>query len=185
MTEKQSVEQLKWLMLGKKVGKDDDVNSLLLSIGEELLVEELEELEQQQCQLEEEVERESTLMEVSMMHLTVKNLQELFEMFNGTMDYMEDLNPNVEPTGITRHKVTAFMAQYEQLPSEKRRDANQAKLDTFRRPLLDEPRPSMSRDSSSSSSGTTTFHPAPPSSILTIAATASNSSSDVGNPSAI
>ena len=96
MTEKQSVEQLKWLMLGKKVGQDDDVNSLLLSIGEELLVEELEELEQQQCQLEEEVERESTLMEVSMMHLTVKNLQELFEMFNGTMDYMEDLNPNVE-----------------------------------------------------------------------------------------
>ena len=83
MAEKLLKEQLKCLMLAKKVGledlEDDDVSSLLLSIGEELSVEDSEELEQQQRQLEEEVERESTPVEVSMKHLTVKNLQELFK----------------------------------------------------------------------------------------------------------
>ena len=80
-------------MLAKKVSLDDlehnEANSLLLSIGEEMSVEEPEELEQQRHQLQVEVERESTPMEkISMKHLTVKNLQELFKMLNVSMDYM-------------------------------------------------------------------------------------------------
>ena len=58
------------------------------------------------------------------------------------MDYMEDIDLNVERARITRRKMTSLMAQYKQLIFEKRRDASQAKLDAFfRRPLLDEPHP--------------------------------------------
>ena len=157
--------------------EDDDVKSLSSSIGEELSVEELE---------EEEVERECTAVEeVSTKHLTAKNLQELFKMFNSTMDYMEDIDPNVEWAGITRCKMTALMAQYEQLLFGKRRDASQVKLGTFfRRPHFGEPRPGTSQDFLSCSS-TTIFRPAPSPSILAIAATASNSLLDARNPDVI
>ena len=57
-----SKERLKCLELPRRVGLDeveeDDMDSLLESIGEELSMEELEELEKQHYQLEEEVEAE-------------------------------------------------------------------------------------------------------------------------------
>ena len=60
LSERLSEEHLKYLKLARKVGLDEieekDVDSLLETISEELSTEELNELEKQQCQLEEEVE---------------------------------------------------------------------------------------------------------------------------------
>ena len=62
LTKKLSEERLKCLKLAKKVGLDEleeeDVDSLLQTIGEELSTEDLDELEKQRRQLEEEVEVE-------------------------------------------------------------------------------------------------------------------------------
>ena len=47
------------------------------------------------------------------------------------MDYLEGFDPNVERAGPARHKVSAVLAQYDQLLYEKRREASQATLDAF------------------------------------------------------
>ena len=72
-------------------------------------------------------------------------------MLNQTMDYLEEIDPNVEQAGLAGCKVAVDLAQYDQLLYEKRRDACQATLDTFfskashpEAPASDEPQPSTS-----------------------------------------
>ena len=76
-------ERLKCLELARKVDldeiKEEDVDSLLETIGEELSKEDLDELEKQRRRLEEEVEAEQHPTAPSTTkHLTVKILQCFF-----------------------------------------------------------------------------------------------------------
>ena len=62
LSERLSEECLKCLELARKVGlhelEDEDVDSLLETVGKELATEELDKLEKQRCQLEKEMEAE-------------------------------------------------------------------------------------------------------------------------------
>ena len=101
LTEKLSEELLK---LAKKVGLDEleeDVDSQLQTIDEELSTEDLDELEKQQRQLEEEAEAEQQpTMPSTMRHLMVKTLQRFYTMLSQTMDYLEEIDPDVEQAGL-------------------------------------------------------------------------------------
>ena len=79
LSEKLSEERLKCLELAKKVGlielEEEDVDSLVETIGEELSTRDLDELEKQRRQLEEEVEAEQQpLAPSTTRHLMVKGL---------------------------------------------------------------------------------------------------------------
>ena len=86
LSERLSQECLEYLELARKVGLDeveeDDVDSLLESMDEELSLEELDELEKQQCQLEEEVEAEQHPTVPPMKKMTVKILQGFYRLLN-------------------------------------------------------------------------------------------------------
>ena len=80
-------EHLKCLELVRKVGLDglegEDVDSLLETIGKELLTDDLTELEKQRHQLEEELEaQQQPVAPSTMRHLTVKGLQHFFAIVN-------------------------------------------------------------------------------------------------------
>ena len=84
-------------------------------------------------------------------HLTVKNLQRFYAKLNNAMDYLEEIDRNVERTGLSRRRVAAELAQYDQLLYEKKRDACQATLNSFlskascpEAPASDKPHPSTS-----------------------------------------
>ena len=156
LSEKLSKERLK---LVRKVDLDEleeeDIDSLLETIGEELSTEKLDELEKQRCQLEDQ-QQPAVL---STRHLTVKDRQRFFAIVNQAMDHLEEINPYFEPAGLTRCKVAADLTHYEQILYEKRREATQATLDAFfgkaslpeasasnEPPASDEPQPSTSTD---------------------------------------
>ena len=94
---------------------------------------------------------------------------------NSFLDFLEEIDPNVERSGLVRRKVTAVCAPYEQLLYEKRRDAQQSRIDKF---FLRTPRQSFSEDEpgpSTSSSFTAT----------TPAATPHGDSSDIDDPESL
>ena len=144
-----SEERLKCLSLAKQVGLDEveeeDVNELLEAINEELTAEELQEVEDERIRLEEQVEAStaSTSSPVTTKQLTVKHLQEFQRRINSALSYLEEIDPNVERSGMVRRKITAAVAQYDQLLYEKRRDAQQSRIDKF---FLRTPRQSFSED---------------------------------------
>ena len=120
LTKKFLEEHLKCLELVRKVGLDkleeEGVDFLLQTIGEKLSTEDLDELENQRRQLEEVVEAQQQPMAPSTTkHLTMKSLQHLYTKLNDTMDYLEEINPNVEWVGLARRKVAAEPTQYDQL----------------------------------------------------------------------
>ena len=89
--------------MARKVGLDkleeEDVDSLLETISEELSTEELDEWEKQQqrCQMEEEVKAQQQPPAPSTTkQLTVKILQRFYGMLNQAMDYLEEVDPDVE-----------------------------------------------------------------------------------------
>ena len=65
-----------------------------------------------------------------MKQMTVKIQQRFYALLNQTMDYLE-VNPDVKRAGLARSKMSAVLAQYDQLLYEKRREAMQATLDPF------------------------------------------------------
>ena len=147
-----SEERRQCLTLAKRVGLDEveeeDVSELLEAINEELTVEELQELEEQRQEFEEQVEAAarggpSTSSPLATKQLTVKNLQEFQRRINSALSYLEEIDPNVERSGMVRRKITAACTQYDQLLYEKRRDAQQSRIDTFFRRT---PRQSFSED---------------------------------------
>ena len=84
-----------------KIG-EDDVNSLLEAIGEELSTEDLSELEKQRRQLEEVVEAEQhPTMPLTTKQLTVKIRQCFFGIINQGMDYLEEVDPDFQ-SGLLR-----------------------------------------------------------------------------------
>ena len=74
--------------VGEDEIEEEDIDSLLESIGEELSTEKLDELEKQWLQLEEEVEAEQHLMAPPMKQLTMS----IFRMLNQALDYMEEVD---------------------------------------------------------------------------------------------
>ena len=100
------------LELARRVGldeiKEQDIDSLLETIGEEL-----NELEKQRRQLEEEVEAEQHPMAPSMTkQLTVKILQLFYGLINQAM---EEVDPDVERVGLSRRRMMSDLAHYEHL----------------------------------------------------------------------
>ena len=85
-----SREHFKCLELARRVGLDevleDDMDSLLESISEELLTEELEDLEKQRRQLEEEVEAEQHPTAQQTKQMTVEILQGFYTLLNKTLE---------------------------------------------------------------------------------------------------
>ena len=63
--------------------------------------------------------------------LMVKVLQRFYGMLNDVMDYLEEVDPDVEWAGLSRRKVMADLGHHEQLLYEKRREATQATLCAF------------------------------------------------------
>ena len=112
----------------KKIGldepKEEDVDSLLQTIGEEL--------ENQRRQLEEEVQAEQQPpAPLTMKHLTVNILHRFYAKLSNAMNYLEEVNLNVESAGLARRKVLSDLALYDQMLYEKKREASQAALDVF------------------------------------------------------
>ena len=151
LSERLSEECLK---LTRRVGlneiKENDIDSLLKSTGQELSTEELYELEKQHRQLEEEVEAEQHPTAPLTKQLTTKILKRLLGIINQGLDYLEEVNPDYEQAGFMRRGVMANLALNEQLLYEKR-EATQATLDAvIRKASLpeasasDEPQPGTS-----------------------------------------
>ena len=134
-SERLSEERLKCLELARKVRlneiEEEDVDSLLETIGKELSTEDLDELEKQWRQLEEvEAEQHPTAPSTTKQSM-VKILQRFDGMLNDVMDYLEEADPDVEWGRLSRSKMMADLAHYEHLLYEKRREATQAALDAF------------------------------------------------------
>ena len=121
--------------MARKVGLDkleeEDIDSLLETIGEELSTEELDELEKQQRQLEEVEAQQQPRALSTTKQLIVKILQRFYGMLNQVMDYLEEVDPDIEQTGLSRRKVMSDLAHYEQLLYKRRAEATQATLDAF------------------------------------------------------
>ena len=145
LTDMLSKDHLKCLELARKVGLDeveeDYIDSLLESIGEEL-----DELEKQRRQLEKEVEAEQHPTAPVTKTLTLSILQRFFGTLNDTLNYLEEVDLDYKQAGLTRHKMLANAAHYEQLLLEKRREAMQATLDSFFRRKTSLPEASASDD---------------------------------------
>ena len=130
LSERLSEECLKCLELARRVGLDEieenDVDSLLESVSEELSMEELDELEKQRRQFEEKVEAE----QYPTAPLTMKILQCFSGIMNQGLNYLEEVDPDYEWAGLMKRRVMANLAHYEQL-FYKRREATQATLNAF------------------------------------------------------
>ena len=96
-----------------------------------LSTEELDELKQQRRQLEEEVEAEQHPTAPITKQLTMKILQRFTEIMIQGLDYLEEVDPDYERAGLTRHTVMDNLAHYKQLLYKKREEATQATLDAF------------------------------------------------------
>ena len=102
MSEGLSRERLKCLEVARTVGlemEEDDVESLLESIAEELTTEELDDLEQQRRRLEEEIEAGQQPETPQRKEMTIKLLQEFFASMSHSLDLMENMDPNCERSG--------------------------------------------------------------------------------------
>ena len=60
-----------------------------------------------------------------------KILQHFYGRLNDVMDYLEEVDPDVEQVGLSRRKVMADLAHYEQLLYDEKREATQATPDAF------------------------------------------------------
>ena len=102
-------ECLKCLKLARKVGLDeveeDDVDSLLESIGEELSPEDLEDLEKQRRQLEEEVEAGRHPTTLPRKEQTIEVLQDFFGSVHTMLDKMETMDPDFERSGLKSRQI--------------------------------------------------------------------------------
>ena len=100
LSKKLSEERLKCLELAKKVSldelEDEDIDSLLETIGGELLTEDLDELEKQWCQLE----KERPAAPSTMRHLTMKGLQRSFAILNQAMDHLAEIVPDIDQSKL-------------------------------------------------------------------------------------
>ena len=126
-------EGLKCLKVAKTVGlemEEDDVESLLESIGEELTTEDLEDLEQQRSRLEEELEAGQQTEMPQRKEMTIKILQEFFASMTHSLDLMENMDPDCERSGLKRRKIMEVLAFYDDL-LKRRRNAMQTTLDRF------------------------------------------------------
>ena len=121
--------------MARKIGLDevqeDHLEFLLELIGEELMTEDLEDLEKQQCQLEEEMEAGQQPTVPQTKEMTIDILQGFHALLLQTMDYIENMDPDFDRSGLMRRQVMDVMAYYEELLSEKRRKAMQSTLDRF------------------------------------------------------
>ena len=149
-----SRERLKCLEVAKKVGLDmeeDDVDSLLESIGEELTTEDLEDLEQQRHRLEEEVEAGQQEETPQRREMTIPLLQKFLGMLNDALNVMEEIDPDCQRSGLKRRRIMEEVKFYEDLLQKKRRSAMQTTLDRFFKTSstpastsIDEPQPGTS-----------------------------------------
>ena len=122
------------------------MDSLLGSIGKELSTEELDELEKQWRQMEEEVEAKQHLTAPITKKMTVTILQGFFGLLNQALDYMEEMDTDHEQAGLTRRRMLAEAAHYNQLLYEKRREAMQSNLNSFFRRKTSLPEASASNE---------------------------------------
>ena len=125
-------ERLKCLEVARTVGlemEEDDVESLLESIGKELTTEELDDLEQQRRRLEEEIEAGQQPETPQRKEMTIKLLQESFASMSHSLDLME--NMDCKRSGLKRRKIMEVLAFYDDVLKKKRRTAMQTTLDRF------------------------------------------------------
>ena len=199
-------ERLKCLEVARTVGlemDDDDVESLLESIDEELTTEELDDLEQQRRRLEEEIEAGQHPETPQRKEMTIKLLQEFFSSMNHTLDLMEDMDPDCERSGLKRRKIMEVVAFYDDVLKKKRRTTMQTTLDRFLRKrssgasaTSDEPVTSDEPQPGTSTGGLTippspsppletpprVLSPEPSPPLPSLLPSSSSSSSDVDNP---
>ena len=128
-----SRERLKCLEEAKTVSlemEEDDVESLLKSIGEELTTEDLDDLEQQRRRLEEELEAGQQPETPQRKEMSIAVLQEFFATMTCTTDFMENMDPDCERSGLKRQKIMEVLAFYDDLKKKRRNDMHTT-LDRF------------------------------------------------------
>ena len=122
LSEGLSKEGLWCLELARKVSlnevEEDDLESLLKSISKELMTKDIEDLEKQRRQWEEEVEAGQQPTVPQTKEMTINILQGFHGLLHQTMDYMENMDPDFERSGLKRWQVMEMMAYYEDLLSE-------------------------------------------------------------------
>ena len=129
-----SRERLRCLEVAKTVGLDmeeDDVGSLLESIGEELTTDDLEDLEQQRRRLEEDAKAGQQPETPQRKEMTIPLLQEFLASINHSLDLLEEMDPDCERSGLKRRRIQDEITFYEDLLKKKRRNARQSTLDRF------------------------------------------------------
>ena len=82
--------------------EEDDVESLLESIGEELTTDDLEDLEQQRRRLEEEAEAGQQPETPQRKEMTILLLQEFLASINHSLNLLEEMDPDCERSGLKR-----------------------------------------------------------------------------------
>ena len=192
LSEGLSREHLKCLELGRKVGLDeveeDDVDSLLESIGEELSTEDLEDMEKQRRQLEEEVETGQHPTTPPRKEMTIEILQDFFGSVHAMLDKMETMDPDFERSGLKRPQILDVVAFYDDLLQKRRRTAMQSTLDRFFKKESSSPDASTSSEEpqpGTSADGYTGPVVSPSSPPLPSLLPSSSSSLDVDDPGAI
>ena len=135
LSEGLSREHLKCLELARKVGLDeveeDDVDNLLESIGEELSIEDLEDLEKQRHQLEEELEAGQHPTTPPRKEMTIEVLQDFFGSVHTMLDKMETVDLDFERSGLKRRQILDVVAFYDDLLQKRRRTAMESTLNRF------------------------------------------------------
>ena len=192
LSEELSREHLKCLKLARKVGLDeveeDNMDSLLESIGEELSMEDLEDLVKQRCQLEEEVEAGQHPTTPPRKEMTIEVLQDLFGSVHTMLDKMETMDPDFERSGLKRRQILDVVAFYNNLLQKRRRTAMQSILNRFFKKKSSTPDASTNSEEpqpGTSTGGYTSPVVSPSSPPLPSLLQSSSSSSDVDNPAAI
>ena len=102
------------------------MESLLELFGEELTTEALKYLKKQRRQLEDEAEAGQQPTAPQTKEMTNDILQGFHGLLHQTMDYIENMDPDFERSGLKRRQVMEIMAYYEDLLSEKRRKRMQS-----------------------------------------------------------
>ena len=138
-----SRERLKCLELARRVGLDeveeDDVDSLLESISEELSTEELEDLETKRRQLEEEVEPEQYPTAPQPKQMTVTILQGFYGLLQKTLDYIRRWTQTMNGRDLRGNRVFKELSCYEHLLYEKRKAAMKSYLNSWFKKKLSHP----------------------------------------------
>ena len=116
--------------VGLEMEEDDD-ESLLESIGDELTTGDLEDLEQQRRWLEEELEAGQQPQTPQRKEMTITILQEFFASMTHSLDLMEIMDPDCERSGLKRREIMEVLAFYDDFLKKRRRNAMQITLDHF------------------------------------------------------